>query len=83
MAPEDGIDFIFPRPCTELDEITLSPSLGRKNQILIKANQTLQIIEECRKGERNWTSAHWVHSWHVGAFKVLSCLFAEVEISEY
>lgn len=37
-------------PCA--DEITLSLLLGSKNQILIIVNQTLQIMEEYRKGQR-------------------------------
>lgn len=39
-------------PCSSVDEITLSPSVGSKNQVLITVNQTLQIIGERREGEK-------------------------------
>lgn len=49
---EADTEFILSLPCTKVDEITLSPSLGSMNQVLITLNQTLQIIEECRKGQK-------------------------------
>ena len=79
---EENTEFIFFLPCTKVDEITLSPSLGRKYHVLITVNQTLQIIEECEKGQKldNCTpSARWLHSRHVGVFKVLSGLLLRLK----
>lgn len=73
---EGNTEFILSLPCAKVDEITLSPSLGSKNQVLITVNQTLQIIEECGKGltlDECTPTAFWLYSMHVeGAFKVLS-----------
>lgn len=46
---KENTEFIFflPRLRTQVDEISLCPSLGSKNQVLITVNQTLQITEEC------------------------------------
>lgn len=46
---KENTEFIFflPRLRTQADEISLCPSLGSKNQVLITVNQTLQITEKC------------------------------------
>ncbi len=67
-------------PCIKVNEITLYPSLGSKNQVLITVNQTLQIIEECGETLDECTlSARCLHSRHVGAFKVLSGLLLRLK----
>lgn len=79
---EENTEFIFFLLCTKVDEITLFPSLGRKNHVLITVNQTLQIIKECGKGQKLddcTPSARWLHSRHVGAFKVLSGLLLRLK----
>lgn len=73
---EGNTEFISSLSWAKVDEITLSPSLGSKNEVLITVNQTLQIIEECGKGQtlvECTPTAFWLYSVHVeGMFKVLS-----------
>lgn len=49
---EGNTELILFLTSTKINEITLSPSLGSMNQVLITVNQTSQIIEECRKGQK-------------------------------
>lgn len=44
------MELILPLAPAKVDEITLSPSLGSKNQVLITVNQSLQIMEESVRG---------------------------------
>lgn len=48
-AEKGNIEFILPRLRPRADEISLCPSLGSKNQVLITVNQTLQIREKWGK----------------------------------
>ena len=73
-------------PSTKVDEITLSPSLGSKNQILITINQTVRITKDFRRGPKFDSctpSARRLHSGPVGVLKVLSGPFAEFGILAY
>lgn len=79
---KEKIELILSLLCTKVDEITLYPSLGSKNQVLITVNQTLQIIEECGKAQTQdecTPTACRLHSRHVGAFKKLSSLLLSLK----